>query len=331
MVGASLRGTGPTSAKIDSLLVDASSRLGSVRIPAPVFTASGCAASGQELDNFFDIAAIGGIVTKSIMLRARSGRATPRMAETPSGMLNGIGLQGPGIDEFIENDLAWLQARKVRTVVSIAGNSVEEYGRLARRLRELDWITAVEVNISCPNVESRGQVFACDPNASAAAITEVRRALTGSTPVIAKLTPDVTDIVGIARSVVDAGADGVAMINTLLAMTIDLDQMRPVLSGGTGGLSGPAIRPVAVRAIWQVHSEFPNLPILGMGGIRSGADALEMILAGASAVSVGTSIFNDPSAPWRIQRELREELGNRGFGKLTDAVGYAHTVYEANK
>lgn len=331
MVGTSLRGNGPTSNRVDSLLVDTSARIGSTKVPAPVFTASGCAASGQELDNYFDIAAIGGIVTKSIMIEPRSGRATPRMAETPSGMLNGIGLQGPGIDQFLENDLAWLQQRKVRTVVSIAGNTVEEYGRIARKLRDLDWLTAVEVNISCPNVESRGQVFACDPGASAAAVTEVRRALGVNIAVIAKLTPDVTDITSIARAVVDAGADGVAMINTLLGMVIDLDKLRPVLSGGTGGLSGPAIRPVAVRAIWQVHAALPNLPILGMGGIRSGADAMEFILAGASAVSVGTSIFNDPGAPFRIQRELREELGNRGFSRLSDAVGYAHSVFEATR
>ncbi len=329
MVGTSIRGSGPTSSKVDSLLVDASARIGSTKVPAPVFTASGCAASGKELDQFFDIASIGGIVTKSIMLEPRSGRATPRMAETPSGMLNGIGLQGPGIAEFIENDLRWLYERKVRTVVSIAGNTVEEYGKLARQLREFDWLTAVEVNISCPNVESRGQVFACDPGASAAAITEVRRVLNVNTPIIAKLTPDVTDITSIARSVMDAGADGVAMINTLLGMVIDPDRMRPVLSGGTGGLSGPAIRPVAVRAIWQVHAAMPNLPILGMGGIRSGIDALELVLAGASAVSIGTSIFNDPTAPWRIQRELRDELGLRGFASLADAVGYAHTRYEA--
>ncbi len=329
MVGTSIRGSGPTSSKVDSLLVDASARIGSAKVPAPVFTASGCAASGKELDQFFDIASIGGIVTKSIMLEPRSGRATPRMAETPSGMLNGIGLQGPGIADFIENDLRWLYERKVRTVVSIAGNTVEEYGKLARQLREFDWLTAVEVNISCPNVESRGQVFACDPGASAAAITEVRRVLNVNTPIIAKLTPDVTDITSIARSVMDAGADGVAMINTLLGMVIDPDLMRPVLSGGTGGLSGPAIRPVAVRAIWQVHAAMPNLPILGMGGIRSGKDALELILAGASAVSIGTSIFNDPTAPWRIQRELRDELGLRGFASLADAVGYAHTRYEA--
>lgn len=329
MVGAPIRGAGPSGAPVDTLLVDLSARIGTTKVPTPIFTASGCAASGKELDQFFDIAAIGGIVTKSIMLEPRSGRATPRMAETPSGMLNGIGLQGPGIDEFIENDLAWLRQRKARTVVSIAGKTVEEYGKLARRLREFDWLTAVEVNISCPNVESRGQVFACDPAASAAAITEARRALNGNTPIIAKLTPDVTDITSIARAVVDAGADGVAMINTLLGMVIDLDQMRPVLSGGTGGLSGPAIRPVAVRAIWQVHAAMPNLPILGMGGVRSGKDALELILAGASAVSIGTSIFNDPSAPWRIQRELRDQLGNRGFAKLIDAVGYAHTRFEA--
>lgn len=329
MVGTSIRGSGPTSSNVDSLLVDASARIGSAKVPAPVFTASGCAASGKELDQFFDIASIGGIVTKSIMLEPRSGRATPRMAETPSGMLNGIGLQGPGIAEFIENDLRWLYERKVRTVVSIAGNTVEEYGKLARQLREFDWLTAVEVNISCPNVESRGQVFACDPGASAAAITEVRRVLNVNTPIVAKLTPDVTDITSIARSVMDAGADGVAMINTLLGMVIDPDRMRPVLSGGTGGLSGPAIRPVAVRAVWQVHAAMPNLPILGMGGIRSGLDALELILAGASAVSIGTSIFNDPIAPWRIQRELRDELGLRGFASLSDAVGYAHTRYEA--
>lgn len=331
MVGTTLRGSGPTSKKVDSLLVDASARVGAKKVPAPIFTASGCAASGQELDNFFDISAVGGIVTKSIMLEPRSGRATPRMAETPSGMLNGIGLQGPGIDEFLANDLPWLQSRNVRTVVSIAGNTVEEYGRLARRLREVDWLTAIEVNISCPNVESRGQVFACDPGAASAAITEVRRSIGVNIPVLAKLTPDVTDITAIARAVVDAGADGVAMINTVLGMVIDIDQMRPVLSGGTGGLSGPAIRPVAVRAIWQVHAAMPNLPILGMGGVRSGADAMQLILAGASAVSVGTSIFNDPSAPWRIQRELREELGSKGFAKLSDAVGYAHTVFEETR
>lgn len=331
MVGAPIRGNGPGSAKVDSLLVDTSTKLGSSKVPAPIFTASGCAASGKELDQYFDVSAIGGIVTKSIMLEPRSGRATPRMAETPSGMLNGIGLQGPGVEDFIEHDLSWLQQRKVRTVVSIAGNTVEEYGRLARRLREFDWLTGIEVNISCPNVESRGQVFACDPGASAAAITEVRRAIGINIPVLAKLTPDVTDITSIARAVVDAGADGVAMINTLLGMVIDVDALRPQLSGGTGGLSGPAIRPVAVRAIWQVHSALPNLPILGMGGVRSGKDALELILAGAAAVSIGTSIFNDPAAPWRIQRELREELGNRGFARLSDAVGYAHTVFEESK
>jgi dihydroorotate dehydrogenase (NAD+) catalytic subunit len=159
----------------------------------------------------------------------------------------------------------------------------------------------------------------------------VRRAIGINIPVLAKLTPDVTDITSIARAVVDAGADGVAMINTLLGMVIDVDALRPQLSGGTGGLSGPAIRPVAVRAIWQVHSALPNLPILGMGGVRSGKDALELILAGAAAVSIGTSIFNDPAAPWRIQRELREELGNRGFARLSDAVGYAHTVFEESK
>ncbi len=262
------------------------------------------------------------------MLKPRSGRPTPRMAETPSGMLNSIGLQGPGVEAFVEKDLAWLRQRGARTVVSIAGGSVDEYVRLATRLRSVDGISALEVNISCPNVEDRGQVFACDPVAAATVIHAVRRATQSAIPVLAKLSPDVTDIVEVARSVVDAGADGLSLINTLLGMVIDTDTMRPALAGVTGGLSGPAIRPVAVRCVWQVHAAMPEVPILGMGGIRTGLDALEFVLAGASAVSVGTVVFNDPSAPARISHELDEALARRGFERLADAVGYAHRAGE---
>ena len=303
--------------------VDMTTRIAGVEFPNPVFTASGCAAAGRELDQFFDITLLGGVVTKSIMVAARSGRATPRMAETPSGMLNSIGLQGPGIDAFLEHDLAWLETRGARAVVSIAGGSVEEYAVLAQRLSS-PAVAMVEVNISCPNVEDRGQVFACDPAAAAAVVRAVRSHTPPTTPVLAKLSPDVTDITVIARACVDAGADGLSVINTLLGMVIDTDTLRPALAGVTGGLSGPAIRPVAVRCVYQVHAALPHVPILGMGGIRTGLDALQFVLAGASAVSVGTTVFGDPTAPLRVLAELEQALAERGIDRLADAVGLAH-------
>jgi dihydroorotate dehydrogenase (NAD+) catalytic subunit len=306
--------------------IDLSTTLGSAWFPAPVFTASGCASSGKELAQFFPLQEIGAVVTKSIMTKARHGRPTPRMAETPSGMLNSIGLQGPGIDAFLANDVPWLLEQKARVIVSIAGETVEEYSSLARKLRAVPGISAIEVNISCPNVENRGLVFACDPDAAHAVIDGVRRTLGGELPIIAKLSPDVTNIVEIAKIVVDAGADALALINTLLGMVINLDTMRPHLGGKTGGLSGPAIRPVAVRAIYQVHAAMPKVPILGMGGVASGRDALELILAGASGVSVGTASFGNPEAPIKVQRELAELLAARGFNSLREAIGFAHRV-----
>jgi len=304
-------------------MADLNTRLGSFALPNPVLTASGCAAAGRELSQFFEVADLGGIVTKSIMLRARSGRPTPRMAETPSGMLNSIGLQGSGIDSFLANDLPWLRDHGARAVVSIAGGHTDEFVALAKRLynHKLD---AIEVNISCPNVESRGQVFACDPIAAGRVISAVRRAAHPNVPILAKLSPDVTDIGVIARAVADAGADGISLINTLLGLAIDLDTMRPALGGVTGGLSGPAIRPVALRCVWQVHQAVPHLPLLGMGGILTGRDALQFILAGASAVSVGTAVFHDPTAPIRILAELNHELDQRGFSSVGEAVGFAH-------
>lgn len=290
----------------------------------PIFTASGCAASGRELAQFFSLKELGAIVTKSIMLKARSGRDTPRMAETPSGMLNSIGLQGPGIDKFIEEDLSWLISSGAKVVVSIAGESVDEYGALARRLRGIKGISAIEVNISCPNVENRGQVFACHPASARAVIESVRINLGGEYPIIAKLSPDVTDITLIAEEVINAGADGLALINTLLGMVINPKTLKPHLGGKTGGLSGPAIRPVAVRTIFQVHAKFPKIPILGMGGVSSGNDALELIAAGASAVSIGTASFGDPYATIKIGKELQELLISHNFPSLADAVGIAH-------
>ena len=310
--------------------VDMQATLGNLTLPAPVLTASGCAAAGRELDQFFDITELGAIVTKSIMLRPRSGRPTPRMAETPSGMLNSIGLQGPGIDAFIEHDLAWLEQRGARVVVSIAGDTVEDFAKLASRLRSHPAVSAIEVNISCPNVENRGLVFACQAASATSVVQAVRRHSDPSTPILAKLSPDVTDITEIAHAVVSAGADGLSMINTTLGMVIDTDTMRPALAGITGGLSGPAIRPIAVRCIWQVRKALPDVPILGMGGIRNGLDALQFILAGANAVSVGTMTFHDPSSPIRVQRELAQALADRGFTRLSDAVSYAHRDHDVD-
>ena len=304
--------------------VDMSTKLGRLDFSSPVFTASGCAAAGKELDQFIDITTIGAVVTKSVMLNSRSGRATPRMAETPSGMLNGIGLQGPGIEDFIQNDLSWLSQKGAKTIVSIAGNNVEEFGKVADKLRDIPGVIAIEVNISCPNVENRGQVFACDPYAAADVINNVRRNVSASIPLFAKLSPDVTDITEIAKSVVKAGADGLSVINTLLGMVIDTDTLLPKLSGKTGGLSGPAIRPVAVRCVYQIRRALPNIPIIGMGGIRNGRDAIEFFAAGANAISVGTTVFNDPEACVRVHDETAEILQEKGIRSLSEIINAAH-------
>jgi dihydroorotate dehydrogenase (NAD+) catalytic subunit len=304
--------------------VDMTTALPDTTLANPVMTASGCAASGRELHQFFDVADLGAVVTKSIMRDPRAGRSTPRMVETPSGMLNSIGLQGPGIDAFLARDLPWLLQRGARPIVSIAGTTLAEYAELARRVGQTPGVAAVEVNISCPNVEDRGLVFACDPVQAARVVDVVRAETPRGVPVLAKLSPDVTSIVEIAGAVAEAGADGVVLVNTLLGVSIDLDTMRPRLGGVTGGLSGPAIRPVAVRAVWQVAAAYPNLPVIGVGGIRTGRDALEFLVAGACAVQVGTVIFNDPGAPRRILTELRDEITARGYSAARDVVGLAH-------
>jgi dihydroorotate dehydrogenase (NAD+) catalytic subunit len=309
-------------------MAELATRVGSVELPTPVLTASGCAAAGRELSAFVDLRQVGGVVTKSIMALPRSGRPTPRMVETPSGMLNSIGLQGPGIDSFLADDLPWLLGTGTRAVVSIAGGSTEEYGVLARRLSDA-WHgglrpSAVEVNISCPNVANRGLVFACDPVSAAAAVAVAREVLPPELPMWVKLSPDVTDIVAIAAVAVDAGADALCLVNTTLGMAIDHATLRPRLGGVTGGLSGPAIRPIAVRCVYQVAAAFPEVPIVGIGGVQHGWDAVELVAAGASAVQVGTAIFGDPSAPQRIADEMSAALDEIGVPSVADAVGAAH-------
>lgn len=303
---------------------DFSTTLAGVKFKNPIFTASGCAASGKELSQFFPLSELGAIVTKSIMLKERAGRPTPRMAETPSGMLNSIGLQGPGIDAFIDHDLSWLAEQGCDVIVSIAGETIDEYGALARRLRGQRGIKAVEVNISCPNVENRGQVFSCNPSTARAAIEAVRINLGGEFPIIAKLSPDVTDICEIAGEVIRAGADGLALINTLLGMVIDPRTLKPRLAGKTGGLSGAAIRPVAVRIIYQVRARFPEVPIVGMGGVIHGEDALELVAAGANAISVGTASFGNPTSAIDIRDRLGMLCQDRGFHSFASISGVAH-------
>ncbi|MFO7398131.1 MAG: dihydroorotate dehydrogenase [Actinomycetales bacterium] len=298
--------------------------LAHVELPNPVLTAAGCGGTGRELAHFYDLRRLGAFVTRSITVTPRAGRPTPRMAETPSGLLTGVGLQGPGVDAFLERELPWLAQRGVRTIVSIGGSTVSEYTTLARRLADEHAIMAVEVNLSCPNAEDRGRVFGRDGSAAAEVVSAVRAVTRYDVPVIAKLPPDVTDIVAVARSCVDGGADALTLINTPLGMSIDVDAMRPALAAGVGGLSGPAVRPLAVRCVWQVHAALPGVPIVGVGGVATGRDALELILAGACAVGVGTAMFQDPYACLRVLRELEELLRERGFDRVADAVGLAH-------
>jgi dihydroorotate dehydrogenase (NAD+) catalytic subunit len=303
---------------------DMRARLGQTELPNLVLAASGCAGAGRELAQFVDIARVGALVSKSITAEPRTGNPGPRLAETPSGLLSSVGLQGPGVDGFLQRDLPWMLSRGARVVVSIAGQTVREYAGLATRLSGAAGVTAIEVNLSCPDAEEAGQPFALDPQAAARVVAAVRGSARYDIPVFAKLSPDVTDIVAVARACVTAGADGLSLVNTLLGMAIDPATMRPVLAGTYGGLSGPAIRPVAVRCVWQVRAAFPDVPIIGTGGVRTGRDALELLLAGASMIAVGTELMHDPSACSRVLRELEEELAAMGVDRAADVIGRAH-------
>jgi dihydroorotate dehydrogenase (NAD+) catalytic subunit len=305
--------------------VDLGVGLAGLRLHNPVTTASGCFASGAEMDRFYDVTDLGAVVVKSITREPREGLPTPRMAETPSGMLNAIGLQNPGIDAWLERDLPWLRDRGATVIASVAGRTVEDYQHVARQLSAAagDTIGALEINLSCPNVEDRGLVFACSAPDSAEVIRAVRSAT--RLPVLAKLTSDVTDIVAIAQAVVEAGADGLTLINTLLGMAIDPETGRPELYNTYGGMSGPAVRPVAVRNVHQVHQALPDVPILGCGGVRTVTDVVQFLRAGASAVSVGTTTFVDPFAGTRLVDELREWLAFRGITTARELIGATTT------
>jgi dihydroorotate dehydrogenase (NAD+) catalytic subunit len=292
--------------------------LAGIKMRNPVMTASGTFGYGAEFADYMDLESIGALITKGLSLRPKAGNATPRIVETPGGMLNAIGLQNVGIDAFIAQKLPYLSSVATPVIVNLYGNTLEEYGEVASRLDALSGVAGIEVNISCPNVKQGGIVFGTDPQAAKEVVRLVRRST--SKPLIVKLSPNVTDVVLMAKACADAGADALSLINTLTGMAIDLERRRPILANVTGGLSGPAIKPVALRMVWQVAKSV-QLPIIGIGGIMNARDALEFILAGASAVQVGTASFLDPSAAQTIAKEMEQYLAENRIGSIASMIG----------
>ena len=300
--------------------VDMRVRIGELELRNPVMTASGTFGSGREYADFFDLGRLGAVVTKGVSLEPWTGNPSPRIVETPSGMLNSIGLQNPGVEAFCAGDLAWLAQQDVPVIVNVVGHRADEYAAVAERLDGESAVDALEVNISCPNVDAGGMAFGTTCPAAAEVVRSVR-AVTDKT-LIVKLSPNVTDVTEIARAVEAEGADAVSLINTLLGMVIDTRTVRPVLPRGVGGLSGPAVRPVAVRMVWQVAQAI-DVPVIGMGGITCPNDAAEFMLAGASAVAVGTANFIDPTTTVGVADGLERFCATRGIERVTDLVGAA--------
>ena len=284
----------------------------------PVTTASGTFAAGKEYAQFVDVSTLGAVTTKGVSLNGWEGNASPRIAETPSGMLNSIGLQNPGVAHLVSDELPWLKSIGATSIVNVSGHSFGEYVAVIEALEESGLADAYEVNISCPNVDAGGMTIGTDP-ASAAEVVRLCRAKT-ERPLIVKLTPNVTDVAEIARAVVDAGADAVSLINTLLGMAIDARRRRPQLARVVGGLSGPAVKPVALRMVWQVHQAI-DVPILGMGGISNGIDAVEFMLAGATAVAVGTANFMNPTATVQVIDGISAYCEEQGVKDVTELIG----------
>ena len=302
--------------------VDLTTQLGSIELSSPILAASGTIGMGREAAAFIDLSEAGGIIVKSMTLTPWKGKPTPRMCETPSGMLNAIGIQNKGVDHFTQEELPWLLKKGVTVFASIAGNTVEEFVKVAERLRLGGrGIAGIEINISCPNLEDRNNMFAHSVDSTAAVVDGVKQATKKVVPVFPKLSPNVTSLVDIAAAALDAGADGLSLINTVFGMAIDTETRRPKLAGTIGGLSGPAIRPIAVRAIHDVHRAFPHVPIIGQGGVATGVDAAELILAGATAVAVGTHNFVDPSALNAVSMGLAEYMARHGIESVSELVG----------
>jgi dihydroorotate dehydrogenase (NAD+) catalytic subunit len=298
--------------------MDLSVTIGSLRLKNPLIAASGCFGYGVEYADVVDLSALGAIVSKGLFLREREGHAAPRIVETPAGMLNAIGLQGIGAKRFVEEKLPELRARGATTIVNVCGTTLDEYVEVSRILSDADGVAAIELNISCPNIKEGGIQFGCSLTGTFDVVSAVRKAT--RLPVIPKLTPNVTDVASFARASEDAGADAVSLVNTFLAMVIDVETRRPKISNVVGGLSGPAIRPIAVRMVHECR-QLVKIPIIGMGGIADARDALEFMIAGANAVQVGTANFVDPFIWSKLLDGMTSYMERHQIARISDLVG----------
>lgn len=299
-------------------MVDLSVEIGKLKLKNPIMTASGTFGYGEEFADFIDLNRLGGIIVKGTTLHHREGNPYPRMAETPSGMLNAVGLQNKGVDYFIEHIYPRIKDLDTRVIVNVSGSCIDDYVAVCEKLSPLDKVAAVEINISCPNVKQGGMGFGTTCSGAESVTSAVRKAYGGT--MIVKLTPNVTDITEIARAVVAAGADAVSLTNTFLGMAIDVEKRKPMLSTITGGLSGPCIRPIAVRMVWQVANAV-KVPVVGLGGIASGRDAIEFLLAGATAVQIGTANFVDPQVTVKAIDYIEDYLKRHQTASVRELIG----------
>ncbi len=306
-------------------MVDLSIELFGIKFKNPVWTASGTFGYGLEAREIYDLSKLGAVVTKGISLKPRKGNETPRIVETPCGMLNSIGLQNPGVEKFLKELYPEIEKVDTHFIVNVFGETEEEYVEVCKALESADKVVAYELNVSCPNVKKGGIVFGHDPIILGSLVENIKKNI--KKPLLVKLSPNVTDVTEFAKVCVDSGADGLVLINTLLGMRINIHKERPELFTKTGGLSGPAILPIAVRMIWQTFEKFGHLiPIIGVGGITTYEDALEHVYAGASAIQVGTANFYDPLAPLKIIEGIEEFMKRKGVSKFKELVGRAHRL-----
>jgi dihydroorotate dehydrogenase (NAD+) catalytic subunit len=299
-------------------MMDLSVTIGSLHLKNPVIAASGCFGYGVEYAGVVDLSSLGGIVVKGLFLEEREGHPAPRIVETPAGMLNAIGLQGIGVRRFVDEKLPELRARNATVIVNVCGTTIDEYVEVSRILSDADGVAAIELNISCPNIKEGGIQFGCSLSGTFDVVSSVRQAT--RLPIIPKLTPNVTDVASFARAAEEGGADAVSLVNTFLAMVIDIETRRPKISNIVGGLSGPAIRPIAVRMVYECR-QVVKIPILGMGGIVDARDALEFMIAGASAVQVGTANFVDPFIWPKLLDGMRDYLQRHSLARISDLIG----------
>jgi dihydroorotate dehydrogenase (NAD+) catalytic subunit len=302
--------------------MDLSVRIGALTLKNPLIAASGCFGYGVEYSDIVDLSSLGGIVVKGLFLKEREGHPAPRIVETPAGMLNAIGLQGIGVRRFVDEKLPELRARRATVLVNVCGTTLDEYVEVSRILSDHEGVAGIELNISCPNIKEGGIQFGCSLNGTYDVVNAVRKVTT--LPVVPKLTPNVTDVASFARAAEDAGADAVSLVNTFLAMVIDVETRRPKISNIVGGLSGPAIRPIAVRMVYECRQTV-KIPVIGMGGIANARDALEFIIAGADAVQVGTANFADPCLWPRLLDGISDYLRRHDIARVSDLVGSIDT------